>query len=550
MAVTGGSKWSARGRALAIGAVLAAGAGCAQEGRVDFESESESESVEFEASPEFLGQAIDASEDAAYRFSMAVTLHVNGQDLGGDLATGVVDGDEFQNRLDMGVLIADLPDDEGVAELTVTDDAFYVHQPFAAALAADPTSNVPHDGGIFEALADLGDDWGRIEVDGLGDVTVAEMDDALNGAHNGDPRALLDGLRDVDEVEDIGTREIDGTEVSGLAGQVDLQTILRVAALGSAVGDILGQPVDVSSFDFPLEVWIGDDGLIRQIHFGFDFDALAGLAEINDVAVPDELEDYGIDLTVDFTDHGDPSIAVETPRESRDVTDEFVAAYEVQQELDAESDDEVAEPAPTTTTRPAAPVVPFFATDFTTGDAWGPLDPPFFYRNGKFVIAADGNVSGGTLYGPSPPFPATGDITVDVDVQKAERGGPSPDAVFGVECGRDPGAGDYSAYRAIVAPDRSWKLVRLTGSSSITEDELAAGTSDAISPSEPNHVTLSIVARGRTVTLTLSVGGQEVGSAEDPDGFGCQFVGLFADPTLDGSTYEAHFDNLVVVTAR
>jgi hypothetical protein len=219
----------------------------------------------------------------------------------------------------------------------VTDgEAIYLRAPFFAALTGSiPESELDDDAGgaLFDIYDRLGDDWGRIDIDALGDVLPSEAQQALGGGQNGDPRVFLDMLRDTEQVEDLGTDEIDGDEVHGLAADVDLGDLLK--ASGTDPDDIGGgttdETGDLTAFSFPLEVWIDGDDHVRRIDFTFGADSFADLAEGSGADIgemPGELGDFSMGMTMDFTDYGDDSISIEPPDDAVDITDDFVAAYE------------------------------------------------------------------------------------------------------------------------------------------------------------------------------------------------------------------------------
>jgi hypothetical protein len=344
MAATGGGLVAVGAAALLIGA----GAGCAQEydGGADLETAAP---AGFEASASYIGEAVDLSTSDAYRYSMSFSFDLGGQSMDAELATGAFDGERSQIDMDFGALFEELgsgmgeeiPDELADADLTmhqvVDTDALYIRAPFFATMSeqmADGDVSLTPGSEIFDVFGALGDDWGRVDLDAFGDVLPPEAQQAITGGQSTDPRVFLDLLRETDDVEDLGTDEIDGVEVHGLAAEVDFGDLMQAAGTdpddmaSGAAGATLD---DLDSLTFPLEVWIDGDDRIRRIDFTFGADSFADLAEESgeDVGdMPSELEDFSIGMTMDFTDYGDSSISIDVPEDAVDITDDFVAAYD------------------------------------------------------------------------------------------------------------------------------------------------------------------------------------------------------------------------------
>jgi hypothetical protein len=348
MAATGG-------RLVAVGAAAAllvgAGAGCATEydGGADLVA---ADPGNFEASPGYVADVVDASGGESYRYTMSFSFGMGGQSLDAEVASGAFDGGErWQMDMDFGALLEemssgfgeDVPaelDDVELGMQQVTDsDAIYLRAPFFSAIAEMGTDDGEGVGlsdagnAVYDIYAQLGDDWGRIDIDGLGDVLPAEAQQTLGGsAQSTDPRVFLDMLRETNQVEELGTDEIDGVEVQGLAAEVDLGDLMAASGTDpdALSTDTDSGSIDMASFSFPLEVWIDRDDHVRRIDFSFSAESFADLAEESGEDVedmPSELEDFSLGMTMDFSDYGD-AIEIEVPSDAVDVTDEFLAVYE------------------------------------------------------------------------------------------------------------------------------------------------------------------------------------------------------------------------------
>jgi hypothetical protein len=341
-----------RGRMATVGAATAllvgAGTGCASEyDGADLETSSP---AGFEASPSYIGEVVDFTASDSYRYSMTFSFDMGGQSVDAELATGAFDGERSQMDMDLGAMLEEMgaglgeemPAELVDADLTmqqITDtDAVYIRAPFFTALTdamgdASDVSLTPS-GELFDVYEQLGDGWGRVDLDTFGDVLPAEAQQAMSGGQTTDPRVFLDLLRETADVEELGTDEIDGVEVQGLSAEVDLGDLMAASgtdpdALAEAAGG--DELVDLESFTFPLEVWIDGEDRIRRIEFTFGADSFADLAaesgeDLGDM--PSELAGFSVGMTMDFTDYGDGSIEVEVPEDAVDITDDFVAAYE------------------------------------------------------------------------------------------------------------------------------------------------------------------------------------------------------------------------------
>jgi hypothetical protein len=337
-------------RLVAVGAaalLVGAGAGCAQEyDGADLETASP---IGFEATPSYVGAAVDLSSSDPYRYSMTFSFDLGGQSTNAELATGAFDGERSQMDMDLSALFEnmgaglgeEIPDELADADLTVqqvTDtDALYIRAPYFAALgdlfASEGGDIVEASGGaLFDVLSQLGDDWGRVDLEVFGDALPPEAQQVLSGGQGTDPRRFLDVLRETDDVEDLGTDVIDGVEVHGLAARVDFGDLMEAAGTGGMTESVGGSELDdLGSLGFPLEVWIDGDEHIRRIGYSYDAETFGELAEESgdDVSdLPSELRDFSVGMTMDFTDYGDGSIEISPPEGAIDITDDFVAAYE------------------------------------------------------------------------------------------------------------------------------------------------------------------------------------------------------------------------------
>jgi len=309
---------------------------------------------EFAATSDYLSSVAQATDGLSYRMSMDMTMAMDAPgesfEIGGDIMTGEVDGDTSSMTMDMGALfddIADMPADDGLpdsfldADLTmemVTDgDTLYLRAPFFTAMAemALDSGATRGDLGPLADLAELGDQWGRIDLSEASPSEVA----AAAGGQTSDPRVFLDIVAHGTDVRDLGTQTIDGDETRGLGATVTYEDMIVAqdielddfreqmgASAGEAPDDVdVDELVEAMlAMEMPVEVWVDDEDRVRRISMGLDmgpvFEGLDN-AEIGEVGM-------AIDFSIEFTDYGDESIEIEVPSDAVDITDEFLELQE------------------------------------------------------------------------------------------------------------------------------------------------------------------------------------------------------------------------------
>jgi hypothetical protein len=300
-----------RGRLIALGvmAVVAIGAtACAQEADPADVAVGD---VEYEATPEFVAAAAERSLAQPYRTEMRQSV------AGGDevvVETGEHNGNRFHVRKDVGSLLGELIPDAAEADLSIETagdgSALYLRMPaFAAMRELTPGLAILPFGDLID---DLGDDWGRIELDELADL-MPGLQDTSTAISADVPGLFVNVIAKAQDVEELGKREIRGVAASGLAAEVPFEDML--GAQGTAAGGI----ELMNDIRVPIEVWVDHDGLVRQVKFGFHRDdvaeALGHEAPLS--SNPD------VDYTLDLFDYGDGSIEIEFPADAIDVTDAF-----------------------------------------------------------------------------------------------------------------------------------------------------------------------------------------------------------------------------------
>lgn len=358
-------------RLMALSGALAllVGAGCAEEadqaddGPDEVETDTQEgveESGGFEASTGFLSKLVDDTDNQSYRYSMTMEMSMGGQsiDFGGPIATGEYQDGRQYMRMDMGAMFEGImgsmggsggealppgmTGDDMVIEYLVDAETMYMRAPFFATMfgSMPPGTDLGEAGGLVEAFGALGDGWGKIDIAALGDVAPGEAAGALGGGQSFDPSIFLDMIRDAEGVEELGTDEIDGEQVTGLAAEVSMVDMLEVQGLSP---EDLGPGTEgMSDLTFPLEVWVDGDEQLRRINFTFDEEAFGDIAESQgeDPGEIAEMGGVGMTMSMDFSDWGDDSISVEAPTSDVvDITDDFVQGYEAMEDLSVDPED-------------------------------------------------------------------------------------------------------------------------------------------------------------------------------------------------------------------
>jgi hypothetical protein len=341
--------------ALGIAAVaIAAGAGCAREASPDVIAGA---GTRVEATSEFLAAVSERSRAEPYRYEASLTMGTGGA---ASLVpvmsiTGEVDGERTSTRMDMSQMLDTLGDADDVPPELVSGDpmmemvtdgqSMYVRAPVLGAMEDTLDEAVGASGGDFQfppILAELdGDTWGRVDLDEVaGDLGTS----GVTGGQNADPTAMLDLVATADDPRELGGNRIQGVAVEGIGATITHGELVTsggavsedeiIEQLRESMPDDLPPGVDASDIDAAfeamfdteilLEVWVDEEGLVRQFVFELDMGTMmSDLGEALDEPEPPPFVPT-MRMAMDFLDYGDESIEVEIPAESVDITDEFL----------------------------------------------------------------------------------------------------------------------------------------------------------------------------------------------------------------------------------
>lgn len=145
------------------------------------------------------------------------------------------------------------------------------------------------------ALADRipGKAWLRLDLAKAGKSLGVNLDQLLSQA-NQNPAQTLDLLRSVGQVDKIGSATINGVSTTDYKGTIDLAK--AAARKGSDAEQMVQRLIAQGApAELPVEVWIGDDGLVRRLRL--DEDLQAGGSSLS-AAVTIDLSDFGTDVSV------------------------------------------------------------------------------------------------------------------------------------------------------------------------------------------------------------------------------------------------------------
>lgn len=291
--------------------------------------------TEFAATADYLASAVDSSQAEAYRFQAGIDMGLGPiQADAPDLMTGQRVDDRSSLTMDLGGLYDDMgiPGLDGDLTMEMVSDG---KQLFVRAPVFETLSELPGvtGAGPMGSLADLGDQWGRVDLTALGDKVATSRLLSKAGVQNGDPTVLLDIVKQADDVEELGSDTSRGDTVQGLRAVLTFEEMLE--AQGLDVDDYFGSmasslPAEADGLfdrmrdlELPVEVWVDGDDHVRRVELTVDMGEFLG-----EVADTEGMGDFAVTSSMELYDYGDDSIQVELPTDAVDVTDDFLSGLE------------------------------------------------------------------------------------------------------------------------------------------------------------------------------------------------------------------------------
>jgi hypothetical protein len=166
-------------------------------------------------------------------------------------ATGVAGGSSGDITADVSSILAavGVPATNGTVELRWLqengDPVVYVNAPFAAAMLPG------------------GQSWIRLDLEQAAKSFGVDLNQVL-GQLSQNPTSALDLLRTVGSVQTVGPETVNGESTTHYKSTVDL--VKAAGQIGTQAQAFAQHLIDQGApSSLPIDVWIGDDGLVRQV---------------------------------------------------------------------------------------------------------------------------------------------------------------------------------------------------------------------------------------------------------------------------------------------
>jgi hypothetical protein len=226
--------------------------------------------------------ATKTQQAGGYKVAMSVSASAGGRQLA-MTGRGTFGPDQGELELDMSGLMGGLGALFGGSGGSPTMKAVY--------LTEDGDPVVYMQLGFLSGLLPGGKSWVRLDVQKAGKAAGVDVNQLLGGAGQ-NPSDWLALLQSQGDFSEVGTETLNGVETTHYHGTVDL----RKAASSGPAGDALQRLLDQGApSDYPIEVWVDDQGYIRQYESSYD-ETLGG--DPMSMKTKVELSDYGTPVDV------------------------------------------------------------------------------------------------------------------------------------------------------------------------------------------------------------------------------------------------------------
>ena len=138
-----------------------------------------------------------------------------------------------------------------------------------------------------------GKSWIRIDLQKVGQELGLDLG-RLMGQSNQNPAQALDMLRASGQVDEVGPATIDGASTTEYKGAIDLAKAAKLDG-GNAESMVNGLIAQGAPSQIPIDVWIGDDGLVRRMIMNED---ITKDGHTVSTAVTLDLSDFGTQVSV------------------------------------------------------------------------------------------------------------------------------------------------------------------------------------------------------------------------------------------------------------
>ena len=127
----------------------------------------------------------------------------------------------------------------------------------------------------------------------------ADAADFAGGAAPGNPGDLLESLEDANgTVEELGREEIRGVETTHYLVIFDVEELLENATPEERA-ELEAELADVPIDELPMDIWIGDDGLVYKYVIEMDGSGLPEGEAFESMRMEFEMYDYGEDIVIE-----------------------------------------------------------------------------------------------------------------------------------------------------------------------------------------------------------------------------------------------------------
>ncbi|MDZ7674901.1 MAG: hypothetical protein U5K30_07530 [Acidimicrobiales bacterium] len=255
-----------------------------------------------------LADAATAYEDAGSS-RMSMTMTMTGIPEMGDVTIEAEGAFDAEGRgfmtMDFGAMFEAMPEAEsapfdlgdGQMEIRVLDDAAYMRFP------------------LFSMLLGEGVEWIRMPVE-----DYASGANGMSPVPGGDPLDMLRVLGGGEDIETVGTEDVRGANTTHYRGTFDLDDAAKSlpAEQRAAFEDATASFGDVPAL--PVDVWLGDDGLVRRFSTAIDGDAFGAMIPTGGAGGTGAGE-FGMEIVMEIYDYGAELEPVEAPTNAVDAED-------------------------------------------------------------------------------------------------------------------------------------------------------------------------------------------------------------------------------------
>ena len=230
-----------------------------------------------------VASAATKTQDAGgYKVAMSVTVAAAGRQLA-MTGRGTFSREAGEMEMDFGGMLGGFGELFGASGGSATMKAIY--------LTEDGDPVVYMNLGFLSSFLPGGKSWVRLDVEKAGKAAGVDVSQLMGGAGQS-PSDWLALLKSHGDFTTVGTETLNGVETTHYQGTIDLQK----AAEGSAAAEAMKHLRDLGApSDYPIDVWVDDQGYIRQYESTYD-ETQGGNSMSTTTKV--EMSDYGADVVV------------------------------------------------------------------------------------------------------------------------------------------------------------------------------------------------------------------------------------------------------------